>query len=1268
MTTAAAHADDGLPNKPARRRSRLRRWLWRVGIFVVGTLLLFFIIIQIILWTGLPKNIVVGQVEQGLGLRMGVKSLSTSWLGHTSLENATIALPLSEQAFFDVQELKVDHTNLLGILLGWPVEINQIHLTKPVLYVRQNAAGKWNVQEVAELLARVLGKKTGQQTQATGVPSLPEVHIDDMTIVILNNRNQEVRVEPVNVVGEPDSPVAWKYDVEIPSQQPNVPPHLSFLGRIAPGGLWEHQATIWMHDVLPWVKPFAPQFNQDVAFHGTWNGQLTSSGVGGFLQILDAHVGAYRAEGAMKASQSEGKIAINPDNLRLVKTIAAEAGKPASEISVSIPSGTIDYDGKVARATQVQLNLLGGPAVFNGWFEPDIRQGALEAFWQKMVFAKAGVTQSGKLNVTFSQPIAAPIQISAVASSSGSAPQGTFDAVLKADVTGQSFNDLTWNVTTPQLAYYRPPQPVILNGLNASGTFHLDPQHQLVQMNRISLPTDNRLAGTASFDFDSMQGQLHIEGQDWPIHFVEGTHLAFVVDAAGRGMTSTADPKKRAFHADLNQFTLRSGDTHINLTGSYDSDKPKPLNVHVDFENTPGAAAETGAPALVHGELNGTADLNGTCSPLALDLKGSLTGRDAVVLGHKIGDIKTQVTGGIDQSKAQVRADGIPFLDGIWNFGATYVMKEDNKPIYATTVDFSVERLPLPSVMAFLDAPTVSGTFAGHWYIYFPGLKPDPDKMAITGGGNVRNLAASSFAADELSFNTTLQNSVLKIDPIKLTRGNYGRIDAQAQLDLNNLKQIKAAVTFTGFPIDLASQGVNLQLFGGAVNSGDETTLQPITIYLADAKAKDPAARILRADADFNLRTVISIESQKDEHGQQTFQPEGDIRTNAKLRGRLLQVTQIDGDLVGGKLSGGGVSDLTDLDHIYHTTRLYAAWDKILSERLVRLYPAMKGFGGTYSGQVQIQPASNPRPLEPLAIDVYSQPAAGHWRTVEIGDAEVHAYLGPHRLVASDSKPCLLRLSGGTVNYWFNSSDHFDYLPLPSGELKVSGRTVSNQFNLMLHDLDIDQFVDAFDPQFSKGSGHLNGNIYLLSAINSQTLAAATTGANAPTTRTSAQQQQDTFQDLLRTTTVDGNVAMSDSDLGNFGPVAFLYNAMHLGSDMRKPTGHGDISFHMEKGRLHISNLYYFNRGVEVYGVATVNQMWKFPDSPLDGTVAGSLTPLKNVKIPLFAEAGAVLGQLQQLFSVGFRGTVRHPGKPFLVNFAELGGEIKGILLGEVGK
>ena len=70
-------------DQPPPRRHRVRKWLARFAAVVLALLILILIVIQIVLWTSLPKSIVVGQVENGLGLRMAVGSLSTNWLGHT---------------------------------------------------------------------------------------------------------------------------------------------------------------------------------------------------------------------------------------------------------------------------------------------------------------------------------------------------------------------------------------------------------------------------------------------------------------------------------------------------------------------------------------------------------------------------------------------------------------------------------------------------------------------------------------------------------------------------------------------------------------------------------------------------------------------------------------------------------------------------------------------------------------------------------------------------------------------------------------------------------------------------------------------------------------------------------------------------------------------------------------------------------------------------------------------------------------------------------
>lgn len=1262
------------------RRHRVRKWLARFALAVLALLILIVIVIQIVLWTNLPKGIVVAQVENNMGLRMAVGSVSTNWLGHTSMGQVKIALPISEQSFFDVPEMRVKHTNLIALLLGWPIQIKSVELHRPVLYVRQSTSGQWNVQQVIELLGRAGGKKTGDQTaQTSTTPALPWLTIDQMTVVVLDNKGRQVKVEPINVKGEPDLP-AWKYDVEIPSAQPNVPPHLSFLGRVAPAGTWAHEATVWVSDVTPWVKPFVPAFEQKVVFNGKWTGELKPGGISGYLQIVDVAAGPYHADGALTATQNGEDFSISPRNLHLSQKDLTQPVDKQTTMNLTVPGGTLDYNGKVIRATQVQLALLGGPATFNGWFEPDLNQGALEAYWSNLQVPKAKITQSGKLNLNYTRPIAAPIRLDLQVSTSGTAPQGSFVSVLKCNVTGQKFTDLTWQLSFPELAYYRPPQPIFLNGLFASGEFHQDPDHVVVRLDKLSLPADNRLAGNGSYDLKTKQGQLHVEGQDWPLHLLQGTQLAFLIDANGRGLEKAPDPARGPSAkpqtvpvVELNRFELRSGDATLSVSGNYDGRNPKPVNMNVSFVNQPSSATQVGHPAVIHGYLAGQARLRGelgdSATPRSIALEGSLTGREAEILGHPLGDVTTKLVGSIDDHKAVLRADGIPLLDGVWNLGATYVMTDGDKPVYATTVDLSVDHLPLPRVSKFLAARKVDGTFAGHWYLYFPGLKPTVSAMQLTGGGNVRGFAVSYLAADDLSFTTSMQKSLFKIEPVRLTRGNYGRADASAQVDLNNWRQIKAGLQFTNFPIDVPSSGLGLQLSGGS---------SQIAISLPDAKATDAAARQLRVNTELNVGSIISIESQPDPGGRRTMQPEGSIRTLIAMNGRVIDLREISGDLLGGTISGNGV---VDVDRFLTQSRLNVDWKGLQSDRIVRLYPGLKGFGGTYSGTARIAPAAGARPLEPLTLDVNSTASGGHWRTIEIGDAEIHGFLGARKqrftdatatmihLISSDQKASGVHVGGGLVNFWFSSSGHIDLSPTSEGVDEPSGVTVSNQLNLTLRAMDVDQFVKAFEPTFKGGYGRLGGTVFLLSAPKTRTLTAIAQSTTRPTTGpVMATKQETAMQRILATTTVDANVAIANSDLGNFTPIAFLYNAMHLGGGPRTPTGHGAISAHMEMGKLHVSRLYYFNRGIEVRGVATVDQMWNLPDCPLTGSATGTARPLKNIKLPLFAEADAIFSALQgELTNVMFDHTLRDPDNFQIVSLAKLGGELRGLLLGELG-
>ena len=92
------------PEVAAPRRKPRRRWARRILVALLILIALVAVVTQVVLWTDFPRKLVLGLVEKELGLRVEAASLSTGWLGHTTLRDVRLSLPLkADEAFFDVR-------------------------------------------------------------------------------------------------------------------------------------------------------------------------------------------------------------------------------------------------------------------------------------------------------------------------------------------------------------------------------------------------------------------------------------------------------------------------------------------------------------------------------------------------------------------------------------------------------------------------------------------------------------------------------------------------------------------------------------------------------------------------------------------------------------------------------------------------------------------------------------------------------------------------------------------------------------------------------------------------------------------------------------------------------------------------------------------------------------------------------------------------------------------------------------------------------------
>jgi len=148
----------------------------------------------------------------------------------------------------------------------------------------------------------------------------------------------------------------------------------------------------------------------------------------------------------------------------------------------------------------------------------------------------------------------------------------------------------------------------------------------------------------------------------------------------------------------------------------------------------------------------------------------------------------------------------------------------------------------------------------------------------------------------------------------------------------------------------------------------------------------------------------------------------------------------------------------------------------------------------------------------------------------------------------------------------------------------------------------------------------------------------------------------------------EGQIKVTESNLVNLGAIRGVYDLMHIGADNAKADGFGGAKLRLDNNTLTISNARYFNRGVQIRALAEIKNIWSVPDSGVVGTVVGSARPLRDIKLPYFADADKIMNALQaNLTTVRVEGTLREY-HVIPISLFEAGETVQKLVLGEVQK
>jgi len=354
-------------------------------------------------------------------------------------------------------------------------------------------------------------------------------------------------------------------------------------------------------------------------------------------------------------------------------------------------------------------------------------------------------------------------------------------------------------------------------------------------------------------------------------------------------------------------------------------------------------------------------------------------------------------------------------------------------------------------------------------------------------------------------------------------------------------------------------------------------------------------------------------------------QPAGTVSVETSIAGRDLSINSISADALGGTVRGGGLVPLSA--EFWERARFDLQWSDIDFSQAHVLLPALEPLRGTTVGSLTLSPSDDFRAELPLELVLQSnfEDAAFKGFTLGVPDRELPdlkavVHFGPDRAEITEGS---VTAAGGTLDIYGRISDH-------GGESAVF---ITSSMN----NLDLQQIASAASLDDGPMPGRVNGDWSI-------------GGSLMPPHRLFG----------------SARMTLTDSDLLALPGIAQLYSALSLNIGRPEPQGEGKVLVRLEGESLEITRLVYFNRGTDLVAAMTIEDIFNPADSPIEGTVVGSIRPLRAGPQSFLSAIDRLLRAAQaNAVAVEIGGTLSEPDTS-LVPLKDLTSSIQRLLRGRV--
>jgi hypothetical protein len=1265
-----------------------KRWGLRLGKTLLAAVLLLglgLLVVQIVLWSALPRGIVQSAITGATGLPAELDGLSVSLLGAVNVEGVRIYLPGDGEPLAVVDELSAQ-LNPLPIA-GWEVltgkpTIRSVSINGVTIHAREED-GVWNVLTALEQIQAAGGKSAPSASTPSSGPipvnlPLPTVDVTGVRVNVTRNGDTHT-LGDLTFRGETVAPLLYKFGFGNNSANGTV---LSGEGSIIPAAAFGHEVRITVaKGFAEWVGPIAPVPPVTVE-QLVWKG-TAANGLDGKLTIQHA-----AAEGLADVATGEIDITAGSGDGPLVEAIInnLKADVIAGNVGLTkvISGRVVVTPENVVEVHNLAAELLEGRAVLElGRFDTTDLTGSVEGFAENLVYQ--GVQVEGNLTGTAEQSDINGFQLDIDGNFTGTDPTGRrFGGTATVDAAGPTYEQLVWDARLTESVYGAEGDVRSLPSAVLAAESIFNDNVQRVELIKLAVDDGELLQvkGVADWTPEVDKWEISAEVPGVVVNLPSTLKPYNAADFSGRttlsGTLSVVTDLGHEVNVDV--FTAHFGGLVFDLTGAiYPGGKPTPeatgdqpqqmaeSATQPATQPTPGAGGMLAFLQTLPAEFEGsvrlddtaaarqlfqgdsddflaTVTINGDFRALDFELKGEATGQNMAIAGQPIEDFSGKLVADVTRRALRIETSDVNLFGGTAGFEAR--LPFDATPIKARLLGDDLNVATLAAIAGY----PVQGRAGIDLTATAAGLSLDA--LQVSGDINLNGENGIRFAdatlADTIDVGVALDGSTVRIEPVTLTLDD-DTLSATAGFDLTALDTFAASVSTEGYPVKVDALDdaadvriVRLDVPGVTLTLGDEgpSAVGQIGFGATVSRPGDaPGAPLTAVSLDTTLlgRAValdtleLSILDAGTIYGERGY-----LEFDKPLQGRLV-------------LRG------TDLDPA-----------PVLRNVLPDADPADYVSGGL-DFFLELRPDDTDRPLGNFLIDfdlVASEPETLFIRNVPVDGltSNLSLVLNEEMIKAGEldlkvfeklvSRKVRIEMAGGVINGFTRLSQK----ELPAAENRPPELVWTAMLNLDIGDdpnetgeasirpLDLKKLARAaeIDPEDLDPIGQVDGKIGIRGPIRFSDL-------------------MDGDEEALKLLSGDGRFNLSLLQLrGETGDkLSFTLD--------RTPNGYGTVGFALSDLTFRARDIAVFVNGAEVRGTLLAENLTLGNNALLDGRLVALPRPLKDSNVPVIGDSAdefftAILaGSGATFFNIG--GTIAEP-RLSAATLDDLGGDIGKILGG----